>query len=122
VLRQRVASKPKLTVAVHLLPGRGQEQGQRPSPYSSNDKSEIEFYDEWVRIPYDSNDPRYIRSQIRAKIKRTSVTVCMISEYTDTRVSRTATRSLHGIEGATRRLRPSRDGATVETAAMGMGL
>ena len=51
---------------------------------AANDKFEIEFYDESVRSPYDSNDPAYIRRKIREKINRTSVTVCMISEHTHT--------------------------------------
>lgn len=51
---------------------------------SANDKFDIEFYDESVRTPYDSNDPAYIRRKIREKINRTSVTVCMVSELTHT--------------------------------------
>jgi hypothetical protein len=51
---------------------------------AANPDFEIEFYDESVRTPYDSNDPVYIRRQIRDKISRTSVTVCMVSELTHT--------------------------------------
>jgi hypothetical protein len=51
---------------------------------AANPKFEIEFYDESVRAPYDSNDPAYIRRKIREKINRTSVTLCMVSEYTHT--------------------------------------
>jgi hypothetical protein len=51
---------------------------------AANPKFEIEFYDESVRTAYDSNDPTYIRRQIRDKILRTSVTVCMVSELTHT--------------------------------------
>lgn len=49
---------------------------------AANPKFEIEFYDESVRTPYDSNDPTYIRRKIREKINRTSVTVCLVSELT----------------------------------------
>lgn len=49
---------------------------------AANPKFDIEFYDESVRTPYDSQDARYVRSRIREKISRTSVTVCMVSELT----------------------------------------
>ena len=51
---------------------------------AANPKFDIEFYDESVRSPFDSNDPAYIRRQIREKINRTSVTVCLVSELTHT--------------------------------------
>jgi hypothetical protein len=51
---------------------------------NANDNFDIEFYDESVRTPYDSNDPAYIKRCIREKIRRTKVTVCMVSEWTYT--------------------------------------
>ncbi len=51
---------------------------------AANPKFDVEFYDESVRTPYDSNDPAYIRRRIREKISRTSVTLCMVSELTYT--------------------------------------
>jgi hypothetical protein len=51
---------------------------------AANPDFDIEFYDESVRTPYNSNDPAYIRRMIREKIGRTSVTVCMVSELTHT--------------------------------------
>lgn len=51
---------------------------------NANDKFDIEFYDESVRSPYDSTDPAYIKRCIREKIRRTKVTVCMVSEWTYT--------------------------------------
>jgi len=47
-----------------------------------NPSFDLEFYDESVRTPFDSNDAEYIRRRIREKISRTSVTVCLISEDT----------------------------------------
>jgi MTH538 TIR-like domain (DUF1863) len=51
---------------------------------AANPKFDIEFYDESVRAPYDSNDPDHIRRKIRDKINRTSVTVCLLSDLTHT--------------------------------------
>jgi hypothetical protein len=51
---------------------------------AANPRFDIEFYDESVRTPYDSNDPFYIRRKIREKINRTSVTVCLLSRLTYT--------------------------------------
>lgn len=42
----------------------------------------LEFYDESVRVPYDSSNAEYVKTKIRAKINRTSVTVCLISPDT----------------------------------------
>jgi hypothetical protein len=49
---------------------------------AKNPNFDIEFYDESVRTPFDSNDAEYIRRQIREKINRTTVTVCLIGEQT----------------------------------------
>lgn len=51
---------------------------------NANEKFDIEFYDESVRTPYNSTNATYIRRQIREKINRTSVTICMLSELTHT--------------------------------------
>lgn len=47
-----------------------------------NDRFDLEFYDESVRTPYDSEDAKYIRSQIRPKINRASAVVCFMSAST----------------------------------------
>ena len=49
---------------------------------SSPKYSNLEFYDESVTVAYDSSDAEYIRSKIRGKLDRASVTVCLISETT----------------------------------------
>lgn len=49
---------------------------------AKNPNFDIEFYDESVKEPFDSQNAEYIKRQIREKIYRTSVTVCLISEET----------------------------------------
>ena len=51
---------------------------------AANDKFDIEFFDESVSTPIDSNNQEYIRRKIREKINRTSVTVCLIGTETYT--------------------------------------
>jgi hypothetical protein len=51
---------------------------------AANPNFEIEFYDESVRSPFESDDPEYIRRKIREKINRTTVTVCLLSPLTYT--------------------------------------
>lgn len=51
---------------------------------AANPKFDIEFYDESVRVPVDSRNIAYIRSKIREKINRTSVTVCLLNALTYT--------------------------------------
>ena len=51
---------------------------------AANDKFDIEFYDESVQTAIDSQNATYIKSKIRDKIARTSVTVCMVSALTCT--------------------------------------
>lgn len=51
---------------------------------AANDKFNIEFYDESLRTAIDSTNATYVRSKIREKINRTSVTVCMVSALTHT--------------------------------------
>jgi hypothetical protein len=45
-------------------------------------KFDFEFYDESVREAIDSRNADYIKSKIKEKISRTSVTVCLVSEDT----------------------------------------
>jgi hypothetical protein len=49
---------------------------------AANDKFDIEFYDESLRAAIESEDAKYIKSKIKEKIARTSVTVCMVSSLT----------------------------------------
>lgn len=49
---------------------------------AANPKFDLEFFDESVRVPYDSENASYIKQQIKAKIARTSITVCMLSAET----------------------------------------
>ncbi|BAR58794.1 hypothetical protein NK6_5636 [Bradyrhizobium diazoefficiens] len=51
---------------------------------AANDKFDIEFYDESVRTAIDSEDAKYIKTKIKERIARTSVTVCMVSALTYT--------------------------------------
>jgi len=51
---------------------------------AANPNYDLEFYDESVRVPFDSTNADYIKRQIREKISRSSVTVCLISEQTHT--------------------------------------
>ena len=43
---------------------------------------DLEFFDESVRSAYDSDNASYIRSRIREKINRSSVTVGLLGENT----------------------------------------
>lgn len=49
---------------------------------AANPNYDLEFFDESVRAPIDSQDAEYVMRRIREKINRTSVTVCLISEDT----------------------------------------
>ena len=51
---------------------------------AANPDFDIEFYDESVRTPINSENADYIRQKIREKINRTSVTLCMVSDLTYT--------------------------------------
>jgi len=51
---------------------------------AANPAFEIEFYDESVRTPYNSTSADYIKRNIREKIRRSSVTVCIVSPNTHT--------------------------------------
>ncbi|MGH7323705.1 MAG: TIR domain-containing protein [Candidatus Rokuibacteriota bacterium] len=48
----------------------------------ANPNYDLEFYDESVRVPFESLNAGYIKQKIREKIGRTTVTVCLISEGT----------------------------------------
>ena len=47
-----------------------------------NPDFELEFFDESIKEPIDSNNADYIKRIIREQIKRASITVCLISETT----------------------------------------
>jgi len=49
---------------------------------AANPQFDIEFYDESLRTAIDSQNEAYIRKQIRERINRTSITLCLMSEYT----------------------------------------
>ncbi len=51
---------------------------------AANDRFEVQVCDESVRTPYDSNDPAYIRRKIREKVRRTTITVCLLRALTRT--------------------------------------
>jgi antiphage defense system Thoeris ThsB-like protein len=51
---------------------------------AANPDYELDFYDESIREAIDSQNSAYIKQQIRARINRTTVTVCLISENTHT--------------------------------------
>ncbi|MEH3107111.1 MAG: TIR domain-containing protein [Sphingomonas fennica] len=51
---------------------------------AANPNYDLEFYDESVRSPYNSENARYIRARIKEKIARTSVTVCILNHLTHT--------------------------------------
>lgn len=51
---------------------------------AANDQFDIEFYDESLRSAIDSVDADYIKRVIREKIRRASVTVCLMSAETHT--------------------------------------
>ncbi len=44
----------------------------------------LEFSDHSVRVPYNSSNADYIRRQIREKISKVSVTICLLGYYTHT--------------------------------------
>jgi hypothetical protein len=46
--------------------------------------SDLEFYDESVRVPINSVDAPYIKGRIREKIRRCGVILCLISNTTYT--------------------------------------
>ena len=74
-----------------------------------NPNHELEAYDESVRAPIESEDAGYIKSVIGEKIKRSSVTVCLISatthksEWVDWELGESETRQRHHRNGVERR-------------------
>jgi MTH538 TIR-like domain (DUF1863) len=80
---------------------------------AANESFDIEFYDESVKTPYDSLNAAYIKTKIREKIDRASVTVCLISkethlsqwvdwelEYSDKRGKTMIAMALRGVDSA----------------------
>lgn len=51
---------------------------------AKNKNSGLAFDDYSVRVPYNSTDADYIRRQISAKIKNSSVTICIVGATTHT--------------------------------------
>lgn len=51
---------------------------------AANPDFDLEFYDESLQTPINSSNAEYVKSRIREKINRTSITVCLISESTHT--------------------------------------
>ena len=49
---------------------------------AKNDKSEIDFVDRSVCVPYDSNRADYLRQRISERIRQSSMTVVLISDHT----------------------------------------
>jgi MTH538 TIR-like domain (DUF1863) len=49
---------------------------------SWNKGHELEFFDESVRISYKSLNASYIKSKIKQKIERSSITLCLLSAQT----------------------------------------
>ena len=48
----------------------------------ANPNFDVEFYDESLKIPVNSFDAIYIKNVIREKIRRSSVTLCLVGENT----------------------------------------
>jgi hypothetical protein len=71
---------------------------------AANPDYDLDFYDESVKAAIDSRDAAYIKSQIRDRINRTTVTVCLISENThwNERVRHTPPRQAQGKPAASR--------------------
>ena len=51
---------------------------------AANKNSALAFDDYSVKVPYNSQDATYIRSQITEKIRSASVTICLIGQTTAT--------------------------------------
>lgn len=47
-----------------------------------NENLDLDFYDESVRIAYKSEHAPYIKARIREKIKRASITLCLLKQNT----------------------------------------
>lgn len=47
-----------------------------------NPNVDIDFYDESVKTPFNSDNAPYIKSKIKEKITRSSKTVCLVSSFT----------------------------------------
>lgn len=49
---------------------------------AANPNYDLEFYDESLKVPIDSQQAEYIKGVIREKIKRASVTLCLVGQNT----------------------------------------
>ncbi|MGY1740069.1 MULTISPECIES: TIR domain-containing protein [unclassified Blastococcus] len=49
---------------------------------AKNKKSDLDFDDYSVKVPYNSQNAEYIKSKITAKIRAASVTICLIGPQT----------------------------------------
>lgn len=49
---------------------------------NDNPGFDLEFYDQSIKVPVNSHDADYIKSKISDHIRRSSITVCLISETT----------------------------------------
>ena len=49
---------------------------------ATNPNFDLEFYDESLRTPVDSQEADYIKRVIREKIKRAGVTLCLVGQNT----------------------------------------
>ena len=49
---------------------------------ANNPDLEIDFYDNSLKFPINSQNAQYVKSQIRSKIQNVSVTVCLIGQNT----------------------------------------
>jgi MTH538 TIR-like domain (DUF1863) len=81
-LCSEVKPMPKRVFLSFLAEDEPQVRGLRL--LAANPTYDLEFYDESVRVGHDSTNADYVKSKIREKINRTSVTVCLISQNTHT--------------------------------------
>src|SRR5260221_5063786 len=61
-----------------------QQQVQGLRLMAANDRFDVDFFDESVRVPINSSNAEYVRRKIREKISRASVTICLIGTETHT--------------------------------------
>lgn len=71
---------PKRAFLSFKMEDKKQVDGIRLMAWSDN--HDLDFYDESVRVPYNSVNAPYIRSKISEKIRRSSVTICFLGVNT----------------------------------------
>lgn len=76
-----MTNKPRIFLSFR---GEDRQQVDGLRLLASNPDYDLEFYDESVRVPFDSVNAEYVKQKIREKIRRTTITVCLISELTYT--------------------------------------